>query len=207
MQRCRDGGLAGLQYRLCQLLDEQRHAVSARDDRIDRCERQTVAVKARDHRLDPGAGEPVEGQASDVRVGSQGGLLVRPAGQKHQDACIGNPIQALLDHLERGRVDPMGVFEDHQHRLSCSQPEQLLDQGSERARSPRLGCQMELAVARARRRDRSGGDQRRGLDVIRSAEQRLQLVNPASSESSGGHTRGMGQLLDHRPKGTFKVVG
>jgi hypothetical protein len=66
VQRCRDGGLAGLQYRLGQLFDQQRHPVGARDDRIDRCERQTVAAEARDDRLDSGAGEPVEGKPRDV---------------------------------------------------------------------------------------------------------------------------------------------
>ena len=127
-QRGGDGGLAGLQDRLGQLLDEQRHAVGARDDGIDRLGRQTVAAEARHNRLDPGATEPVEGQAGDVGVGGERRLLIRPAGQQDQDPGGGDPVEALLDQLERGRVDPMGVLQDHQDRLPGRQPEQLLGQ-------------------------------------------------------------------------------
>jgi hypothetical protein len=58
----------------------------------------------------------------NVWVGGECRLVVLLTGQQKQDPSRGNPIQALLDHFERGRVDPMGVLENHQHRLSCSQP-------------------------------------------------------------------------------------
>jgi hypothetical protein len=137
-----------------------------------------VAAKPCHDCLDAGATQAVEGQAGNVRVRSERRLVVRPAGQQKQDASRGDPVQALLDHLERGRVDPMGVLENHQHRLSCSQARQLIDQGVQRPYPLRLRGQVEGAISCSAVEAEQVGDQGCGVAPIRSVEQRLQLVQP-----------------------------
>ena len=82
-----------------------------------------VTAKSRHDRFDTGAAQAVEGQAGDVRVGGEAGLIVRPAGEEDQDTGSDDSVHALLDQLERGRVDPMGVLKHHKNRLSGSQTE------------------------------------------------------------------------------------
>ena len=84
--------------------------------------------------------------------GCRSGRLV----SRISDARIGDPVQALLDQLQRGRVDPVRVLQHHQDRLPGGEPEQLIHQRRQRPRPLRLRCQIELAVARARHPSRAG---------------------------------------------------
>ena len=69
-----------------------------------------------------GAAQAVEGQAGHMGVCGQRRLAVRPAGQQEEHPGGGAPVQALLDHLERGRVDPVGVLDDHQGGCRAASP-------------------------------------------------------------------------------------
>ena len=109
-----------------------------------------------------------------------------------QDPGGGDPVQALLDHLERGRVDPVGVLEHHQDRLPGGQPEQLLDQRLERPRPLRLRRQIERAIARRCRRGRAGrrsGARRRARPPGRAAPPACRAW-PRSGRPQPGPPRG-----------------
>ncbi len=102
----------------------------------------------RHDRRGPGAPQAVEGQTGDVGMGGKLGLLIGAAGEQDQHARVGDPIEALLHHLEGGGVDPVRILDHHEHRLLPCERQQLLDQRLERPRPLGLWCQVERAVAR-----------------------------------------------------------
>jgi hypothetical protein len=71
-----------------------------------------------------------------------------PSGYHDEHGRRGDPLQHQLDQLERGRVDPVRVLDQQQHRAVPSQAEKLVDQSLQRPGSPLLRCQVERAVAR-----------------------------------------------------------
>ena len=114
--------LAGLEHRLGQLLDEQRHAVGAGDDRVDHSAGRrsppscaTIAsTPARPRRLRVSRVTWGWAASAGWRSGRLVSRMSTPGG--------GAPVEALLDQLERGRVDPVGVLDDHQDGLPCREP-------------------------------------------------------------------------------------
>ena len=119
----------------------------------------------------------------------------------------GAPVQALLDHLERGRVDPVGVLDDHQDGLPGGEPEQLLGERLEGPRPLRLRRQIERAIACAAVEAEQVGDQGRAAVSDRPVEQGLQLVQPRLERIVRSQPRRIVQLLDHRPERAVGVVG
>ena len=109
-----------LQHHLGQLLDEQRHAVGARDDLLEDLGRQSPgAGDPRDHGQDLAPAQPGERQRGDVAP-SPGRRETGSKGDEQQDR---QPLDALdreIQKLAGARVDPLGVLEDDQERLPAA---------------------------------------------------------------------------------------
>jgi hypothetical protein len=204
------GHRPGLQHRLGQLLDEQRHPVRPGRDLAQHLRRQDpVAGEAGDDRLGRAAAEAVQREPGHVRVPAQGRLVVRPAGQQHQYAGAGDPVEREPHQLEGGGVAPVSVLEQHQHRLAACQPEELADQRRQRAGAPLLRGELRQRVAVARLDPQQRRDQRCRLpDVFCTpSQQGLELVEPGRIVVLGLEVGGMGELPDHRPQRRAGVVG
>ena len=200
----------GLQHRLGQLLDEQRHPVGPGRDLAQHLGRQAPATgQARDDRLGRAAAEAVEREPRHVRVPAQGRLVVRPARQQHQRPRARDPVKGLAEELEGGGVDPVRVLEHHQHRSATREPEELLDQHGQRAGTPLLRGEVLRRVACTGVHPEQRRDQRRRLaDVLHAlAQQRLELVELRRLGVGGREAGGEAELLGHRPKRRAGVMG
>jgi hypothetical protein len=156
--------------------------------------------------LCPGAIQAVEGQVDNVRVGGECRLVVRLTGQQKQDPSRGNPIQALLDHFERGLVDPMGVLENHSAGCRAANP--AADRPGRPASVPAAlegsGRAGRIALRRPARAGRRPGAR---VAPVRPVEQRLQLVQPGLNRVVRAQAQARAvQLLDHRPQRAVSVV-
>ena len=119
----------GFQHGLGQFLDEQRHAVGLGDDLRHHFGRQLAAAG---HALDQGLGlaavEPAERHRGDVGQALPGRLEFRPEGDQQQHRQTPDPLDREIEQFERGRIGPMCVLEQHQHRLLLRQTFHLIEQ-------------------------------------------------------------------------------
>ena len=174
MQRDRNGRSwsrrSGLQHRLGQLLDEQRHPVGPGRDLLQDFGRQACATcQARDDRLGRTAAEAVEREPRHVRVPAQARLVVRPACQQHQHPRASDLVEGLAEELEGGGVDPVRILNHHQHGSAACEPEKLLDQHGQRAGTLLVRREVLRRVACIRIYPEQRCDQRHRLaDVLHS---------------------------------------
>ena len=149
----------------------------AGDDGVDRRRRQLLAAEAADDVLHAATTEAVQGEARDMGMAGQLRLVIGPAGHQQKHPGVGDAVQAVLDQLQGGRVDPVGVLDDHQHGLSSGQADELRGQRLQGARPLRLGRQIDGGVAAAAVQAEQRGDQGRALAAVTAlAEQRFQPV-------------------------------
>ena len=144
-----------------------------------------------------------------MRVAGPRRLELRPEGDHQQH---GQALQALhreVEQLERGRVDPVRVLEDHQDGPARGEALELPQQSLEGPRLPLLRVELERRVALLRRDREEVGEERHGArDVVhRRADQRLQLVEPDVRGVVLRQTRRSPELLHHRPERAVRVVG
>ena len=121
------------QHRLGQLLDKQRHPVGALDDlRDDIGGERGIAGQSLHQRLAVAFAEPIERQARDVGAAAPGRLEFGTKGDRQQHRQTPHPVDGQIQQLARGRIDPVGVLEHHQHRpvprLGFELAEQRLEQ-------------------------------------------------------------------------------
>ena len=55
-------------------------------------------------------------------------LEFRAEGDQQQHRQLAHALDGEIEHLQRGRVGPMRVLEQHQHRLLLRQPLHLIEQ-------------------------------------------------------------------------------
>ncbi len=169
---------AGLDHRLGQFLDKERHPVGALDDLVDDIRRQCPEIAGEPmHEGRPlAAAEPVERQHRHLRLSGPGRLELgaERCDQQHRQAR--DPLDGKVEHLARGRIDPMHILEDHQYRLP---PRQRLELAQQRRQCPlllALRAEVERREALAAGKRQHLGDQRRVVARFRPvAEQHLQL--------------------------------
>jgi hypothetical protein len=107
-----------LQHALGQFLDEQRHAVGALDDLLDHVIGQRLpAGILLDQRGPVAPVQAIERQHADLRLASPRRLELgtEPNDQQYRQAA--DMLDGEVEQLVRGRVDPMRVLENHDHRL------------------------------------------------------------------------------------------
>ena len=147
----------GFDNGLGQLLDEQRHAIAALDDLGDEFGSDGgIAGKLLDQGRTVPLAEPVQRHCRDMRLVGPGGLEFRAKGNEQQYRQPADAIDGQIDQVARGRVDPVHVLEDHQHRMAAGERLQLVQQPGEQLFPFALRAQIELrprrlAVTAARR--------------------------------------------------------
>jgi hypothetical protein len=107
-----------LQDALGQFLDKQRHTVGALDDLGDHLIGQCLAAgELLDQRGPVMPVQAVERHHADLRLASPGWLEFRAEGNDQQHRQTAHALDSKVEQLARSRIDPMGVLEDHDHRL------------------------------------------------------------------------------------------
>ena len=72
--------------------------------------------------------QPVERQHRHLRLAGPGRLELGPERHDQQYRQAADAIDGQVEQFARGRVDPMRVLENHQHRLLARQTFELADQ-------------------------------------------------------------------------------
>ena len=183
---------------LGQLLEEQWHAVGAGEDLPEDLGRQRLAAGgALDQRHAVAAAEAGERQHRDVGVGGPGRGELRPRGDEEQQWQRRCPRHGQGQQLERGRVDPVRVLEQHQHRLPRRKPPQLRQQRLERLLLAPLRREVRETVFVAGPDRHPLGDEADLLGAgARSGEQRFELGQPRFRPVLAAEARGVLELGD-----------
>jgi hypothetical protein len=77
-----------------------------------------------DHLPHLGAREAAQRQLGEVGPGAPGHLKVRSCRHQQPEAGGRHLVEQQAQPLQRGRIDPVQVFDDQQDRLLCGQLEQ-----------------------------------------------------------------------------------
>jgi len=72
--------------------------------------------------------QAIERQHRHLRLACPGRLELGSERDDQQHWQTADPLDGEVEKLARGRVDPMGVLENHHHRLPVRQPLELPDQ-------------------------------------------------------------------------------
>ncbi len=133
------------QHRLGQLLDKERHPVGALDDLGDdiRGER-GIAGQLLHQRLAVAFAEPIERQTRDVGAAAPGRLKFGAKGDRQQHRQMPHPVDGQIQQFARGRVDPVGVLEHHQHRPAPRLGFELVEQCLEQLLAFALRAEVEV---------------------------------------------------------------
>ncbi len=62
--------------------------------------------------------QPAERDRRDLRQALPGRVEFRPEGDQQQHRQTPDPLDREIEQFERGRIGPMCILEQHQHRLS-----------------------------------------------------------------------------------------
>jgi hypothetical protein len=118
-----------LQHALGQFLDEQRHTIGAIGDLIDDDVRERLAAgDLRDQSGPVAPVKPIERQHCDLRLAGPRRLELETKRHDQQHWQAADPLDSEVEQLARGRVDPMRVLENDEHRLPARQTFELADQ-------------------------------------------------------------------------------
>jgi hypothetical protein len=87
--------------------------------------------------------KPVEREACHMRLSSprRGELGAESYDEQHWKSF--NLVHRSIEHFQARRIDPVCIFDDHQHRSLSSQSRELCRQGFQRSLSALLGGQIE----------------------------------------------------------------
>ena len=149
------------------------------------------------------AAEPVQRDHRHLRLADPRRLELGPVCHDEQHRQRRDLLDSKVEHLARGRIDPMQVLEDHQYRLP---PRQRLELPQQRRQCPlllALRAQVERREALAAGKRQHLGDQREVARLRPVAEQRLQLVELCCVRVVAGEPGGAFQLAD---KGVERAV-
>jgi hypothetical protein len=142
-----------------------------------------------------------------VRQAGPGRLELGAEGDQEQRGQALHPLDHQVQQLARGRVDPVDVLVDHQHRPLPGQELELPEQ--------RLGCpllpppwrEIEGWVPAGGRDRQQIGQERHIVDGRRGRrEQRLQLLEPRLGRVVAFEPGRAGELADDRVQGIIAVV-
>ena len=123
---------SGFEHRLGQLFDEQRDAVGA----VDNGPRYRLGHLAAAGDLADQVGallaaQAVQRQSRHMAVASPWVLELRPTSHQQHHAPLADRLDHRFDQLTRGRVDPVGIFHQHQHRSAPRQGGELIRQSTQ----------------------------------------------------------------------------
>ena len=114
------------QHRLGQLLNEQGYAIGASENLVHHLLRQGLATG---HPLDQcravAPAKTCERDRRGMRVTRPRRREFGPGSDEQQDPKLRHVLHCGDEQLQRGWVDPMDIFENHENRLSRRQPIEL----------------------------------------------------------------------------------
>jgi hypothetical protein len=121
---------ARLQHHLGQLLDKQRHPIGLGDDLLDHLGRQGLAVcHMADHLRGLATRQARQCDLGEVRAPRPGRAEVGPKGPQRQEAGGGALVDQEGEEFQRGRINPVQVFHDKEHRLLGGDAQQDRQEG------------------------------------------------------------------------------
>ena len=180
-----------------QLLDVQGYAVRMLENLVGHLLRQRLAaydaVNEHARILATEAGEPY------VRADRPGWLEFQPSGDEHHDGKPRNRLHQQAQQLQRGRVEPVRVLDQHQHRPAHRQPLDARQHGRQRPLLALLRRQPLLGLS-VRHRQREKVGQQHDACGRRSAgrlQQRGELGQPLLGRIGAVEGRSPLQLADH----------
>ncbi len=198
---------ARLHHSLGQLFNEQRNAVRLADDLGDYVFRERLAYCDRTHqRHGLLLRQPVQAEAGQLRRVAPRGCVLRAARHQQHYARVANSLGNLPNQLFAGRIDPVRVFDQEEHRLLLGQALQQIDQGLERVgpfflrRGTAKHGAAAIGQAHQPKQATDGGFRQR-------AGQLLELVRPALGRIGRCHTRSALQMLHDRVQRAVAEVG
>jgi hypothetical protein len=107
-----------LQHHFGQFFHEQRHAVSLAHDFLQHSWGEGfVARHMGGQARDLARGEPAQRERGEMRHHRPGRAKLWARGQHHTEPCTRPLLDEQTQQLQGGRINPMQVFHDHQHRL------------------------------------------------------------------------------------------
>jgi hypothetical protein len=195
-----------------QLLQVQRHTVGPIQDALDELPRQGVAAGLLRHKRRRGAVvEAPEREGGHVALLGPGRVEPGPERDDHHHRSPTHPFDYAVQQLQRGRVGPVRVVVQDQHRAAGGQAVELVEQ---RPEGPLLAClrgQLVLARVTAGVGDAEQFREQRGVVVGRSlARQRqhgFQRVELALGRVVAAQARGALQQAQRRVERGVGVVG
>ena len=125
----RHGRRTRLLHHLGELLDEERHAAGPVVHLVDQRVRQRARRRLPHQVADLAPGQPVQGQAGLVSDGGPWRLELGAEGEHREDGVLQALGEELRQELEGGRVHPVQVLDDEQHRLPRRANVQPLEHG------------------------------------------------------------------------------
>ena len=144
--------LARFENGLGQLLDKQRHAVGPGQDLLEQRRGQRLAAGERgDHRSTLRPGQLGQVQCADMSLLGPARLKLRPVGEHDQQRNGSHPVDQQIQHLQRGRVGPVRILEQHHAGLPAGGRFGDVDQGPQRLVLVLLRRHRQGAVALPRR--------------------------------------------------------
>ena len=102
-----------------------------------------VASDPVDHRPDFAPGQPIERESGDMRQASPRRRKLGAEGYDQQDAARRGSIHSPAEYLQTGRIGPMRILEDHQHRVFACKRLDRPTQRFKRFLPTLLRCQVE----------------------------------------------------------------
>ena len=142
-------------------------------------------------------------RAADPRRGE-----FRAKGDHQQRAQAGQPIDEPAEHVERGRVDPVRILQQRQHRRVFRQPREQRDQRRNRSLLLLRRGHFQRRVSPLVGYRQQGSEERRDVLRIqpRTRDHRLQLVQPRRRRLDADKTRRMPDLAGDRIESVVDVV-
>ncbi len=153
-----------LQYHLGQLLHKQRHPIGLGHDLLEHVLRQRLAVRhsaGQLRRLAPRQAR--QRHLGEVRAPRPRWTEVGTKGEECQDAGDGALIDQEAEQLQRGRIDPVQVFHDKQHRLLCGDSQQNCQEGLQGLLLLLLRRHGQGGIGSGQRQRQEGGKEGHGL--------------------------------------------
>ena len=201
--------ITGLDDRLRQFLHEQRNAIGARHDRVDDSGAQPIAAGGPDELVCPRPAKPVQHQRRHVRRAAQARLPLGAVCDHQQYRVVDDHPRRRVQKLLRRGVDPVRVFDQHQHRRMPRQRGEIVEDEVERALLALLGAERRGGVALRQRQRHERCQQGDGTRYIKPAcdEQGLQLRDPRCVVVRRRDAGCAHKMLDHRMQCTIDMVG
>ncbi len=200
---------ARLQHRLRQFLDKQWHAIRFGDDLVEHLFRQRLAAGHPGHHVRAlAAAQSVQGMQGDMSAGGPWHGKLRPTGYDQQHGGVLNAVDNPIQGLERAGIDPVDIFEDHQHRAGCRQCHCQIGECRNEILFLLLRARWQRGIAIGRQRQHGGEQGQWRRHAARGLPQQVfQLVEPGFGAVIAFESRGACQLIENRVESGIRMVG